>query len=388
MGSPISVAKELRYSNLELETQPVESGAAPIVSTSALRLPKVSVVMPIRNEEEFIADTIGQVLGQEAAWMEESDGHQLQRQIEFEILVVDGCSTDQTTAIVSSIADQDDRVRLLNNPGRLSSSARNIGVENSTGDYVVIIDGHCEIPSTTYLTDLVRAFERTQADCLGRPQPLDVTDATLLQQAIAAARNTALGHHPDSFIYSKQELPVPAISVAVAYRRDVFDRIGMFDTRFDACEDCELNHRIDQAGLKCFLVPDLTVRYQPRKSLSALFYQLKRYGRGRIRLFRKHFDAFSISAIIPALFVLGLIVGPILSLMFPVLWWVYFGTLAIYSSTVLYYSFKAASEARQSPLLKWLPLVFVTIHVGSGWGVLQQAFTSLFEFRDSRLTAQ
>ena len=81
----------------------------------------------------------------------------------------------------------------------------------------MIIDGHCEIPSPTYLVDLVRAFERTGADCLGRPQPLDVTHASNLQKAIAAARNSRLGHHPDSFIYSKVEIPVPAISVCLLY---------------------------------------------------------------------------------------------------------------------------------------------------------------------------
>ena len=148
----------------------------------------------------------------------------------------------------------------------------------SSSDYVVIIDGHCEIPTTRYFHELVDAFEESGADCLGRPQPLDISDATPLQKAIALARSSRLGHHPESFIYSNEAQFVPAKSVAVAYRRRLFDQVGMFDETFDAHEDGEFNYRCDQAGLKCYLAPKLTVLYHPRNSLSALFKQMVRYG--------------------------------------------------------------------------------------------------------------
>ena len=359
---------------------------------SNAKLPRVSVVMPIRNEEAYIYHTLNQVLRQETAWVEPGDN---QREIEFEVLVVDGCSTDQTPAIVAEFAAENPRVRLLNNPGKLSSFARNVGVENSTGDYVVIIDGHCEIPSQTYLVDLVRAFERTGADCLGRPQPLDVTHASNLQKAIAAARNSRLGHHPDSFIYSKVEIPVPAISVAVADRREVFDVVGIFDTRFDACEDCEFNHRIDQFGLSCFLVPELAIKYQPRNSLRSLFYQLARYGRGRVRLFRKHPKSFSVTALVPALFFLGVVIGPAICWSFSPLWYVYFGVIAIYLLAIAAFPVVSSSrpsddvqgsneakdinevKGRNIKALAMMPLVYLTIHLGSAWGVIRQAWSEL-----------
>jgi hypothetical protein len=66
-------------------------------------------------------------------------------------------------------------------------------------------------------------------ECVGCPQPLDVTSATGLQRAIAAARSSPLGQHPDSFIYSTEPPFVPAGSVAVAYRREVFEIVGYFD---------------------------------------------------------------------------------------------------------------------------------------------------------------
>ena len=76
------------------------------------------------------------------------------------------------------------------------------------------------------VVSMAAAFERSGAACVGRPQPLDVTGAGPLQRAIAAARASRLGHHPASFIYAASEGFVPPQSVAVAYRRTVFDRLG------------------------------------------------------------------------------------------------------------------------------------------------------------------
>ena len=181
--------------------------------------PIISVVVPIRNEAAHIESTLRQLLDQQ------------QPARAVEILVADGRSTDRTRAIVQQLANEQPQIRLLDNPGQLSSAARNVCINASSGKYIVIIDGHCEIPSRRYFLDLISAFERTGADCLGRPQPLKVANATALQRAIAVGRDSRLGHHPSSFIYSQQELKVPAISVAVAYRREVFARVGLVLTQ-------------------------------------------------------------------------------------------------------------------------------------------------------------
>src|SRR5262249_40411766 len=151
----------------------------------------------------------------------------------------------------------------------------------------------------------------------------------------AAARSSWLGHHPDSFIYSDAEQLVPAKSVAVAYRRTVFDRVGEFDESFDACEDVELNHRIDRAGLRCFFTPTVRVRYFPRSRLRRLFHQMSRYGRGRVRLLRKHPETFSPGGFLPAAWVAGLVAGLPAGLAWSPLWWVYGGVIALYLAIVL-----------------------------------------------------
>src|SRR5439155_2553685 len=197
------------------------------------------------------------------------------------------------------------------------SAARNIGVRHARGDYVVIVDGHCELHNRDYLRDLIDVFDRHNVECVGRPQPLDVSGASLLQTAIALARGSRLGHNPGSHIYSNEGGYVPPQSVAVAYRRDVFARVGYFDEAFDACEDVEFNHRLARAGMRCYLAPELAVRYHPRNSLAGLCYQMLRYGRGRARLLLKHPDTFAVGPLVPAAFVLTLAASLALGLVAP-----------------------------------------------------------------------
>ncbi len=367
----------------------------------------ISVIIPVRNESRFIEQTLTELVDQDYA------------PDRFEILVVDGQSTDGTPDLVARFAAGRPNVRLFDNPRRLSSAARNIAIRHAghrvpaVDDVVLLVDGHCELADRQYLQKLAAAFERSGADCLGRPQPQDyfsplppgegpgvratafsplppgegpgvraTANLTTLQRAIAAARSSRLGHHPDSFIYSSDEQFVPAESVAVAYRRSVFEKVGYFDENFDACEDVEFNHRVDRAGLRCFFTPAIAAHYAPRDTLRGLYRQMVRYGRGRIRLWRKHPETFSWGIVPPLLFVIGLIAGlPLCFAGYPLVGgWLaalYVGALAIYAAIVLAVSAAIAVRQRSLRLLAWLPLVFATIHVGSGAGLLRELIFGL-----------
>ncbi len=337
-------------------------------------MPFVSVIVPVRNEARYIERLLGQLLSQH---------YDPQR---FEIIVVDGRSTDNTREIVDQFRGSHENLLLLDNPRRLSSAARNIAVRAAQGEYILLVDGHCEIDNPEYLRDLVDAFSRSGADCIGRPQPLDIPGAGPLQRAIAAARASRLGHHPASFIYSAQEQFVPPQSVAIAYRRDVFDVVGMFDESFDACEDVEFNHRLDQAGCRCFFTPRVTVRYQPRASLVGLFRQLTRYGRGRVRLLRKHSETFSWGSIIPAIFLVLAALGSSAAFISPWLtlaWAAGFGMYVLAVSTA---SLTIVVRKRDWKLLPWLFLVFPVIHFGAGFGIVKEWLQGWNRSRPTNLT--
>src|SRR6185503_17603933 len=89
-------------------------------------------------------------------------------------------------------------------------------------------------------------------------------------------------------------------------------------------------HRVDRAGLRCLLVPELAVSYRPRGTLRALFSQLLRYGRGRVRLLRKHPDTLTVRTLLPAFFLLGCAIGAVAMWFSPTIATFYQVTLAFY----------------------------------------------------------
>lgn len=332
----------------------------------------ITIVMPVRNEERFIADTIGQLLSQD---------YPTDR---FEIIVADGMSDDATRAIVTEIAKNHPQVRLLDNPGRRSSAGRNVGFKNGRGDIFLVVDGHCYIPDTQLLNNTVACFEKSGADCLGRPQPLDPPGLTAFQKAVALARASKLGHGGDSLIFGQYEGFASPVSNGATYRKEVLDKVGYVDETFDACEDVEFNYRVAQAGCTCYTSPGLTVRYYPRENLRGLMRQMLRYGMGRRRFTRKHPKALTLNQLIPAGFVIGLILlavsglwtlvfGPffpvssLLSQVFSLLSLVYL----LYLLIILAESIRIAAK-NGLHYFRWLPCIIFTVHFGLGWGFVRQ----------------
>jgi len=258
--------------------------------------PFLTVVMPVRNEARFIADTLGQLLRQDYP------------RDRFEILVADGMSDDGTRDIVARIAGEDGRVRLLDNPQKRSSAGRNVGFRAGQGDYFVVVDGHCHIPDDQFLRNISDCFEKSGAHCLGRPQPLDPPGLTQFQQSVALARASRLGHGGDSLIYGEFEGFASPVSNGAAYRREVFEKVGYVDEAFDACEDVEFNYRVEQAGFQAYNSPRLKLQYYPREDLNGLFKQMQRYGTGRCRLCRKHVKFLTLNTLIPPVFAIGVLV--------------------------------------------------------------------------------
>lgn len=320
--------------------------------------PQVSVIVPVRNEAANIRRTLEGLLRQ--------DFHP----DAFEVIVIDGQSVDETAFVVREIQPRFRRLKLLYNPGRLSSSARNVGIRHARGEYVVIVDGHCSIDSPRFLGEVVNAFAASQADCLGRPQPLDAERPTPFQRGVALARRSWLGHNPGSAIYSDRPRFVEPQNVAVAYRREVFERVGLFDEQFDACEDVEFNSRVARAGLKCYFTPAIQVRYQPRPSLRGIWYQMCRYGKGRARLGRKDPSSLTIPSLVPALWLVWLASTLLLGAAWPPALLVCASSLAAYFVIVLGESLRLA---RGTGEVGRLTLIFAAIHAGFGWGFLRES---------------
>jgi succinoglycan biosynthesis protein ExoA len=316
---------------------------------------QVSVIVPVKNEATAIGPTLRALLTQDFP------------PDRYEVIVADGGSDDETVPAVRRLQAEFPNLKLVFNPAGYSSAGRNVAARHMRGDFAVVVDGHCVVPTNQYLRNLVEAFEVSGADSLGRPQPLDAPDASPFQQAVSAARASRFGHNPGSDIYSDRPKFVDPSSTAVAYRREVFHRVGLFDQRFDACEDVDFNHRVNAAGLTCYFEPKLKIGYHPRGSLAALFKQLGRYGSGRARLAAKHPRSITLPALVPPFWVAWLVVGVFAAFVVPYLGWVYAGLFGLYVAAILGVS---ASLGYREPVAVAvrLPVVFVGIHFGFAWG--------------------
>jgi succinoglycan biosynthesis protein ExoA len=328
-----------------------------MTNTNGSTFPKLSVILPVRNEERFIARTIRYIQDQEYPFDK------------LEIIVVDGESDDRTCEIVSQLAKSDARIRLLNNPKRLSSAARALGVAAATGEIVTFIDGHTYIDNSQLLKNTALLMNEKGVSVLSRPQFLETADNTFFQRAVAMARRHPLGHGLDSTIYSDQDGYVDPSSSGASYRRELFERVGNFDERFDACEDVEFNYRVARAEYKSFTSLKLAVYYYPRGTFGGLFRQLRRYGIGRFRLARKHPRTLSFGGLIPLLFVVSLLVLPIVSIFSHT-------ALVFLGLEACLYLLGTGAAALQLAVrhgLKYFPVlppIFWTIHWALGWGFL------------------
>jgi succinoglycan biosynthesis protein ExoA len=250
-------------------------------------LPFVSVIIPVRNERAMLPRLLDQLLAQ---------NYPPDR---YEILVVDGRSTDGTPDLVRRrFAGRAVPIRILDNPKSHLSAGRNIGLRAALGEIVLFLNGHCAVPSRNLLEDSVAMLQLSGAGCLCRSQPLLAPAATDMGEVIAQARASWLGSDPLRCDLDHSGFTDP-VRGGATYRRDVFERLGLYDESFEVCEDLDLNTRVRQAGIAAFADPHLAVHNQPRAHVGQLFADMRREGRARIRLMSRHRGNFPAAGLAP-----------------------------------------------------------------------------------------
>jgi succinoglycan biosynthesis protein ExoA len=219
----------------------------------------------------------------------------------MEILIADGGSTDGTMEILRRAAAADPRVRLLENPDRLQAAGLNAVLRASRGDVIVRADVHCEY-ARDYVRKCVEVLARTGAESVGGAQRPSAR--TVFQRALCAAFESPLGVGGARYRSAEAEGFTDTVYLG-AYRRGVFETVGMYDPRAITNEDAELNQRILARGGKIYLSREIVVHYHPRDSFSTLARQYYRYGRGRARTALKHRGLPVLRPILPFLLVVG-----------------------------------------------------------------------------------
>jgi glycosyltransferase involved in cell wall biosynthesis len=320
-------------------------------------VPRVSVVVPCRNEAGFIAKCLDSILANDY------DAGKL------EILVVDGASDDRTRDIVAAYAHRDPRIRLLENPRRITPTALNIGIRAALGDVIIRMDAHNSYP-TTYVSSLVHWLVASGADNVGGIWITRPSADSPVAEAIAIGLSHPFGVGNSYFRIGATE-PRWVDNVPFGcYRRSVFERIGLFDEDLVRNQDDELNLRLIRKGGRILLVPSIHSHYHARGSLAKLARMNFQYGYFKPLVIRKIGAVMTVRQVVPATFVLALVTGLVASLVDRLGMMFLLTLLATYLTASL---IAAAGSVRTSGVRAAAALlaVFPVIHVAYGAGFLR-----------------
>jgi len=319
------------------------------------RWPLATVVVPARNEEKRIGACLASVLAQTYP------------RDRLEVLVVDGMSRDRTRDIVLEFGEGHPPVQLLDNPKRSTSEALNIGVQSSSGDVVIIVGAHSVI-SPHYVERAVAHLHSTDPAVAGVGPTLEHLGDGWFGNLVAHALSSPFGVGNSRFRLSQTAQFVDTIPYG-AYRRSVFEEVGLWDTELVRNQDIEFNHRLRSAGFRLLLAPDMGCTYYTRTTLGDFARQ--NYGNGlwNVLTFAKRPGSLGARHFVPLAFLLGLAAALIAALLVSEGWLLLLTILLAYSIGALAAASIETVRHRQPGLLL-LVLVFPVLHLTYGFGSL------------------
>ncbi len=317
-------------------------------------LPFVSVIMPVRNEADFIGQALQSILDSDYPAGK------------MEVLVVDGDSSDDTRRIVEKLSESDERIKIFDNPRRIVPTAMNIALKQMRGDVFIRIDGHAKVPADFISKSIQCLNEHPDAWIVGGYIETVATD--FIGKAIAAAMSSPIGAGNARFRLGDYEGWVDTLAFG-AHHKWVVDKIGYFDEELVRNQDDEFNMRVILAGGKIWMSKSIRSTYFARSSLGKLWRQYFQYGFWRIRTLQKHKRPGALRQLVPLLFVLSILFFGVTGLFWRLCWYLLETGMIFYVMALFVGAFIVGLKSgwRFVPVA---PLVFAILHFAYGLGCL------------------
>ena len=308
---------------------------------------RVSIVIPCRNEEKYISKCLDSII------------HSDYDKNFLEVLVCDGMSDDDTRKIITGY--KENFIRLIDNPAKTTPHALNAGIKNSVGEIIIILGAHSEI-LPDYITKCIDTFRRDASiGCVGGV--LNTISEDEKTSSIAKAMSSAFGVGTAYFRTGSKEGYVDTVAFG-AYKKEVFQKAGMFDEELVRNQDDEFNFRISKEGYKIYLNPAIKAKYYVRTSFKKLFRQYFQYGYWKVFVNMKHHTVTTLRQMIPAIFILFIFFGFFLSFVFTKVFFIY---LAVF----LCYFILGTIASLNSRNYFMTFFSFIILHMGYGLGYLE-----------------
>ncbi len=243
----------------------------------------VSVIIPCRNEVKSIVQTVRAIL---------NSHHK-----NLEVLVVDGMSDDGTRSLFGELTDEDSRVHVIDNLKMLTPYARNLGVKNAKGDYVLIVDSRNTL-SRDYISILMsNLIEHPNVACVGGN--LQHVHDSHEGRMISLAMESKFGVGMDSYRTAVKDSYVDTVAVPL-YHRYIFKEIGFFDENLTRNQDDDFNFRVRRKGYQVLYVHEAKATYLVRGSFKKAFKQFQQYGYFKVYVNKKHGAVTTTRQLVPA----------------------------------------------------------------------------------------
>jgi glycosyltransferase involved in cell wall biosynthesis len=329
-------------------------------------LPSVSIVIPCRNERKFIGPCLDSIL---------ANNYPKDR---MEILVVDGISEDGTRSVVEEYARRNPFIQLLGNPKKITPAALNIGIANAKGDVFMRMDAHARY-HPDYMTKCIHALDHYRADDVGGIWNIVPRIDNLVGRAIVQTLSHPFGIGNSHYRLTATAGPRWVDTVPFfCSRREVFEKIGLFNERLVRSQDIEFKHRLRKAGGKILLMPDIVSIYYARSDLRSFCILNFNNGVWAILPFvYAPFMPVSTRHLVPLIFVLGLLATFGAALQWPAGAWAFALVAGSYALLNFAASIQIAWYKRDHRYFFVMPWVFALLHFGYGLGSLWGAIKLL-----------
>lgn len=317
---------------------------------------EVSVIIPCRNEEKFIGECLNSIVNQTYP----KGG--------LEVFVLDGMSIDGTRAAVEEYTSQYPYIKRYENQGKSIPSAMNIGIKNSSGKIIMKVDAHT-VYERDYIEKCVKYLKSSGADNVGGITIAVPRENTIVGRAIVESLSSPFGVGGAKHRLNPKGPPIWAdTAYSGCYRRDVFDRVGLYDENVSRSEDVALNSRIRKSGGRILLVPEIRTYYQARST----FFEFCRHNldNGFWITYPLKFRrvVFSVRHLVPLIFVMVLFGSLLLSFAHPAFLQLFTVVCGSYLVTNLFFSAKIAFIKKRPEYLVMMPIIFASLHIFNGLG--------------------
>lgn len=320
--------------------------------------PVVTVIVPCRNEQDFIGACLDSIIANDYP------------KDRVEILVIDGMSEDNTRKIVQAYAVRYPVITLLDNPEKITPAALNIGVRHARGNVIVRMDAHARI-GKDYVRRSVDSLFIHGADNVGGVMITEPRESTLLGRAIVAGLSHRFGVGGSFFRIHSDKLRWVDTVFGGCYRKEIFDRIGLFNEKLSRGQDFEFNRRLKKAGGRILLVPDIVSHYSARSDLRSFWFHNWNNGVWAILPFAySNVMPVSWRHLIPLTFVTTILGSAVLGCWEPFFLWLCIAVLTVYGVANVGASLHVALRERNLRYFPAMLLVFAILHFSYGFGSL------------------